>query len=287
MGASFVVTLREAFEATLLLGIVYTYLERLGGRHQFRWVTLGAVAGAVASVLLGVVVTVASGPLLDLGPDVVALVVIAAAILLLTWHGWWMQQHARAVKGDVERRIDEARASRRVWLVGMIAFTGVFREGAETVLFLWGVASQSTMAGSGPLVGATLGVASAAGLGWLVFRGGRRISLRRFFLVTSLVLLFVAAGLASTGIGKLEALGVVPESRIVWDSSALLDDEGVIGSFVGGLTGYRARPTLFELGGYVTYLLGAATLFFGRRAHPHSAPTGDERHAAPEEVVVS
>ena len=31
MGATFVVTLREAFEASLILGIVYSYLDRMGG----------------------------------------------------------------------------------------------------------------------------------------------------------------------------------------------------------------------------------------------------------------
>src|SRR5206468_3907120 len=65
------------------------------------------------------------------------------AVVVLTWHGYWMQQHARAVKGEVQRRIDEAQASHRLWIVGVLAFTGVFREGAETVLFLWGLMTQA------------------------------------------------------------------------------------------------------------------------------------------------
>src|SRR5207244_889543 len=138
MAATFVVTLREGFEAALLLGIVYACLDRFGARDHYRWVTLGGVLGLVASILMGIAVTLLSGPLLDLGPDLVGAAVIFAAVGLLTWHGWWMSRHAQALRGDVQRRVAEAEATRRLSVLGLIAFTGVFREGAETVLFLWG-----------------------------------------------------------------------------------------------------------------------------------------------------
>jgi len=112
MGATFVVTLREAFEASLILGIVYTYLEKIGARDSYRYVTWGGALGLMLSVGMGIGVGYLSGPLLDFGPDLVGLVVIFGAVALLTWHAWWMQQHARLVKSDVQHRIDEARASR-------------------------------------------------------------------------------------------------------------------------------------------------------------------------------
>ena len=139
MGATFIVTLREAFEAALVLGIIYSYLEKVGARDGVRYLTRGGLLGLLASVAMGIGVSYLSGPLLDIGPDLITLVVIFAAVGLLTWHAWWMQQHARLIKGQVQHRIDEARASNRLWVVGLIAFTSVFREGAETVLFLWGI----------------------------------------------------------------------------------------------------------------------------------------------------
>ena len=87
-------------------------------------------------------VTLLSGPLVDLGPDLIGAAVLFAASGTLTWHGWWMRQHARAVRGELEQRIDAAHARQQFWVVGVIAFTGVFREGAETVLFLWGLLTQ-------------------------------------------------------------------------------------------------------------------------------------------------
>ena len=265
MGATFVVTLREAFEAALLLGIVYTYLDKVGARDQSRYVTYGGILGAVASVLLGVALSVLSGPLLDLGPDVIGTAVVFVAVVVLTWHGWWMRRHARAIKGDVEHRLERAGAGHRVWIVATIAFVGVFREGAETVLFLWGLMTQTSVTGWGGVTGGVLGIATASVLGWAIFRGGRHVSLTRFFAVTSVLLLLVAAGLFSTGIGKLEAFGLLPSSATLWDTSRVLDDRGGVGGFLAGLVGYRARPSALEALAYAGYLLVAGGLVFGRR----------------------
>jgi high-affinity iron transporter len=267
MGAAFVITLREAFEAALVLGIVYTYLYKVGAGEGTRLVTLGAIAGAIASVLMGVAMTVLSGPLADIGPDVVAVIVMFGAAALLTWHGWWMSRHARAIRGTVERRIDEARSKGRLWILALIAFTGVFREGAETVLFLWGLVSQGGASGWTNLAGAVLGVTVAAMLGWLAFATGQYISIRRFFMATSILLLLVAAGLFSSGVGRLEGLGALPRSMEVWDTSGVLDDRSVVGSLLTGLVGYRARPSLFELASYALFIgFGAYAFFGGRRS---------------------
>jgi high-affinity iron transporter len=238
----------------------------VGARRQFRWVTLGGALGFAMSLGMGLAVAYLSGPLVDLGPDVIGAGVIFLAVGLLTWHAWWMQSHARAIRGEVEQRIDRACATQRLWIVGLIAFTGVFREGAETVLFLWGLMAESAgAAGRAGIVGGVAGVATAAALGWLVFRGGRHVSLSRFFLATTALILLLAAGLFSTGVGRLEGMGVLPMSRTVWDTSALLSDRSTVGSFLGGLVGYRARPSLLEALAYAAYVAAAGALIFAPR----------------------
>jgi high-affinity iron transporter len=279
MGATFVVTLREAFEAALLLGIVYTYLDKVGATNQYRFVTCGAALGAVASVLLGVALSVLSGPLLDLGPDAIGTAVVFVAVVVLTWHGWWMRQHARGIRGDVQRRLDEAGAGHRVWLVATIAFVGVFREGAETVLFLWGLMTQTSVTGWGGIAGGALGIGTAAVLGGAIFRGGRHVSLGHFFAATSVLLLLVAAGLFSTGVGKLAAFGLLPGTATLWDTSHVLDDRVGVGGFLAGLVGYRARPSVLEALAYASYLLVAGTLFFGRTASRDPSVRGTGAHA--------
>lgn len=265
MGATFVITLREAFEASLILGIVYTYLEKIGARDSYRYVTWGGVLGLMMSVGMGIGVGYLSGPLLDLGPDLLGVAVIFAAVVLLTWHARWMQQHARAIRGQLQQRVDEARSSQRLWLVGLIAFTGVFREGAETVLFLWGIMAQAASTdGWGSLLGGVTGVVTAAAVGWAIFHGGRHLSLSKFFSVTTVFIMLLAAGLFSTGVGRLQGLGFLPMGQALWDTSFILSDRTVLGSFLAGLVGYRARPSALEASAYVVYIVTAAVLLWGR-----------------------
>src|SRR5437879_955542 len=235
MGAAFVITLREAFEASLILGIVYAYLEKVGARDGFRFVTWGGTVGLLLSVAMGIAVGFLSGPLLDLGPDIITVVVSFAAVGLLTWHAWWMQQHARLIKGQVQYRIDEARAGNRLWVVGLIAFTGVFREGAETVLFLWGIMAQAEgAAGWSSVIGGVAGVAAAGAIGWAILPRGRPSSPSRFFTLPP------------------------PFTPLL----------------PAGLIGYRSQPTVPELCVYVGYLLVMSIVLFGRRT-PAGVPLTD------------
>jgi high-affinity iron transporter len=266
MGGTFVITLREGFEAALILGIVYTYLQKIGAERHYRYATRGGLLGVLASIALGIVVTALSGPLLDLGPDVIGLAVIFVAVIVLTWHGYWMRQHARAMTGDVQKKIDEAQAAHRMWIIGVIAFTGVFREGAETVLFLWGIMAQAEgVAGWTSVLGGVAGVAVAAAVGWAIFHGGRHISLSRFFAVTTAFIMLLAAGLLASGIGRLQGLGLLPLSEPVWNTSWLLSDKGMAGGFLSGLIGYRSQPTFPEICAYAAYVLVIGVLLFGRR----------------------
>jgi high-affinity iron transporter len=265
VGATFIVTLREAFEAALILGIVYSYLQKIGARDGFHYVTRGGALGLLASVGMGIGVDYLSGPLLDMGPDLITVTVVFAAVGLLTWHAWWMQQHARLITGQMHHRIEEARATNRLWVVGLIAFTAVFREGAETVLFLWGIVAQAGGGGWGSVLGGVAGVGCAAAIGWAIFHGGRRLSLSRFFGVTTAFIMLLAAGLFSTGVARLQGMGLLPLSEPLWSTSWLLSDRSVVGSFLSGLVGYRSQPTLVEACAYFGYVIAAGLLLFARR----------------------
>jgi high-affinity iron transporter len=272
--AAFLIIVREAFEAALLLGIVYAYLRQVGARAQARYVTWGAVLGVVASVGVGVAVSVLSGPLLDVGPDVVGIAVLFVSVVVLTWMLLWMRQHARGLRGEVHRQMEEALLTQRWWLVGVIAFTGVFREGAETVLYIWALLTQAGAGtGGASLVGGLLGLATAALLAWGVFHGGTAISLQHFFLVTSVLLLFVATGLLSTGVGRLQGLGVLPGSEPLWDTSFLLRDDRPAGAFLKGLIGYRTQPTGLEVAAYFGNLLIVGLMLFGNRLVTREQPS--------------
>lgn len=137
----------------------------------------------------------------------------------------------------------------------------VGREGAETVLFLYGVGlEQSGAALNGMLAGAATGFVLALLTAWLIQRGAHWLPQRVFFRASELVLLLLAAGLLVAGVERLINLEWLPPLlEPVWDSSALLDDGGTLGGIASAFAGYRSQPSLMALcawGGY--WLLVAA-----------------------------
>jgi high-affinity iron transporter len=167
-----------------------------------------------------------------------------------------MNRNARGIRGDLHARADRALARGRLAGLAAIAFVAVFREGVETVLFLWGVVVQRGSAlAVAPLVAAGLaGSALAVASAWLFFRGFAYLSLPTFFRVTGLLLLLVAAGLLTSGVNKLIALDYLPPLvPQVWNTAWLVRDGSLAGAVLGALMGYRSRPSLLEVLAFLAY----------------------------------
>jgi high-affinity iron transporter len=276
------ITWRETLEAALIVGILLTYLRRSRERRGVAYVW----AGTAAAVLVAVGVAAASGGAVTfLDPDAQELVqagILFLAVVVLSWMVLWMGRNAHGLRGDLHRKADRALAAGRLFGLAVIAFVAVFREGLETVLFLWGVVVQQ---GRGvtlvPLVGAGVGGALlAVATAWLFFRGFAFLSLPTFFRVTGVLLLLVAAGLLASAVNKLITLDwlppVVPQ---VWNTSWLVRDQSLVGAVLGALVGYRSRPSLLEVMAFVAYF--APMLWAFRRA------TGAPVTSAPQTAAPS
>lgn len=247
---------RESLEAALIVGILLTYLARGGHRTGLSFVCGGAVAGVGTAVA---VAAASNGVLARLDPDTQELAqagMLFLAVGVLTWMVLWMHRNARGLSGDLRRRADAALATGRLLGLATVAFTAVFHEGVETVLFLWGVVVQRGGATAIPLVTAgLLGAALAVATAWLFFSGFRFLRLQTFFRVTGALMLLVAAGLLSAGLNKLIALGYLPPLIAqVWNTSWLLRDDSVLGALLGAFVGYRSRPSLLEVLALALYL---------------------------------
>jgi len=251
------ITWRETLEAALIVGILLTYLHRSGQPEGVRWVWLGAASAVLAAVACAVL---SDGALALLDPDAQELLqaaILFLAVGVLSWMVLWMNRHASDIRGDLQRKADRALAGGRLAGLATVAFVAVFREGVETVLFLWGVT-----AGAGgavrivPFVASGLaGSALAVGTAWLFFRGFAFLDLRTFFRVTGVLLLLVAAGLLTAGVNKLIALDYLPPLvPQVWNSSWLVRDGSVLGAVLSALVGYRSRPSLLEVLAFALYV---------------------------------
>jgi len=247
---------RESLEAALIVGILLTYLGRSGQRAGARYVWGGSLAALLAA---SVCAAASSGLVAGLDGDTQELVqvgVLLVAVAVLTWMVVWMHRHARALRGELERKADAALAKGRLIGLATIAFAAVFREAVETVLFLWGIGARHAGMSALLVLAGAGGALLAAGTAWLFFSGFRFLRLPTFFRVTGVLLVLVAAGLLSSAVNKLIGLGYLsPLMPQVWNSSWLVRDDSLVGRTLSALMGYRSRPSLLEVLAYAVYFL--------------------------------
>jgi len=91
--------------------------------------------------------------------------------------------------------------------LALISFLAVFREGAETSLFYIGIAPA--IATRDLALGIGLGTVALVAIGVVMLVFGLRIPLRPFFLVSSLLLYYLAFKFIGTGIHALQVSGVL------------------------------------------------------------------------------
>ena len=247
---------RESLEAALIVGVLLTYLARSGQRSGIPYVWAGSLLAVLAALACGVASNDAASHLDADLQELVQAGILFLAVAVLTWMVLWMHRNAAGLGGDLRRKADQALATGRLVGVATIAFVAVFREGLETVLFLWGVLVQRADLTALPFVAAGLGGAALAiATAWLFFRGFRFLSLRRFFRVTGVLLLLVAAGLLVSGVNKLIGLGYLsPIVSQVWSTAWLVRDDSPLGAFLAALVGYRSRRSLAEVLAFVPYV---------------------------------
>ena len=210
MGAGLVM-LREGFEASLIVGILLAFLSRTGRRDGFAAIWAGAGIAAAISVAVGALLFAIGAELEGTAEATFEGAAMLLAAGLLTWMIFWMRKQSRGLKRELESQVEHALATGSAFALGLVAFVSVLREGIETALFLFG-----TVEGSNRLVASTsaaVGLAAAVGLGYLFYRGSSRLDLRRFFTVTSVLLLLFAGWLLARGLEELAEGGVIPENE--------------------------------------------------------------------------
>jgi high-affinity iron transporter len=190
MLGSLFVTLREGFEAALVIGIVLAYLRKTGAGDRARHVWYGVAAAIAASILMGAVIFASAGELEGRSEQLYEGVAMLLAASVLTWMIFWMQRQARTLGQALRDRVSQALVLGGTALF-WVSFVAVAREGIETALFMYAATNESSPAAT--LVGGTVGLVIAIALGVAVYRGGVRLNMRAFFQVTSLILLVFAA----------------------------------------------------------------------------------------------
>ncbi|MBI4308034.1 MAG: FTR1 family protein [Chloroflexi bacterium] len=271
MGPSLVITVREGLEASLIIGILCAYLLRTGRKSLLRYLWYGVGAALAASLGVAAAALLLLGGLSGAVEEVVEGIVGLAAVGVLSYVILWMGQRSRSLKQEMERQVESAVRPGSGMGLAALAFAAVFREGAETVLYLAAAGRASPPAGIA--AGAALGGGLAVTLGYMVYRGSRWVNLRLFFTITTAVLVVFGAGMVSQATRAFQAAGVFPGTIAAWDMSALLSETSLVGSFLVSLVGYSASPSVLQLIIGAAYLAVMGYLLLGRSSADPQADT--------------
>lgn len=260
----FLIMLREGVEAALIVGIVAGYLQQTGRGAAMHLVWLGVAAAVLLSLTFGIALELMSGELPQKWQELFEAGVGLFAVVVLTAMVFWMRRAARSIKAELHDSIDHALADggRRSLALVALAFFAVAREGLESVLFLLAAFQQRDEVGIEALAGAVLGLAVAVAIGVVIYRGGRRLNLARFFRWTGVLILLVAAGLLAGSVRSLHEAGLWNGLQaIAFNLSTALPKDGVLGTLLSGLFGYHDAPAIGEVLAYFVFLIPALVLF--------------------------
>ena len=267
MFATALIVFRETLEAALFVGIVAAATRGLAGRTK--WLAGGVCAGILGALALASGADGISAMADGIGQDLVNVGILSVALVMLAWHCIWVSTHGKEMSQDARRLGSSVREGTRTPRTLMVVVAlAVLREGAETVLFVAGLATGAPGSSYSMLVGASLGVLSGVGLGLMIYFGLSRVKPNNLFAVTNVLILLLAAAIASQLARALAQSGLVNLwSGTLWDTSGVLQTNSPVGILLHALVGYDARPSGLQLAFYLSALLiiGLATRQVQRR----------------------
>ena len=258
MVGALIIVLREAIEAGLIIGIVLAATRGIPLRT--RYIASGICGELLGAALVAGFAGALSSSLAGTGQEVFNAAVLGLAVIMLAWHNVWMARHGRQMSEQMRRLgSDVVSGSRSLAALGLVVGLAVLREGSEVVLFLYGIVISSGELRMSLLLGGVLGLLLGAGISALAYGGLAIIPPRHLFKVTSVLIAFMAAGMAAQSVAFLEQADIATVlGGIVWNSSSVIGDNSMAGRVLHTLLGYTGKPTQLQL---LVYLATLGTIF--------------------------
>jgi high-affinity iron transporter len=197
--------------------------------------------------------------------------ILGVAVVMLAWHNIWMSVHGRELAANANRVGADIRSgAKELSVLLVVVAIAVLREGSETVLFLYGVAISGHESSLPMIAGGAIGLAGGVAVGWLLFKGLLRIPLRWFFSATSLLVLLLAAGMASQAARFLIQADKLPSlAAPLWDTSWIVSNSSLFGKALQGMIGYDAQPSGMQMTFFFAVLVAIlAGMAWARRRTP-------------------
>lgn len=274
MLGSAVIVFREVLEAALIIGLIMAVTRGVASRT--RLVMTGIAAGVSGALLLALLSEWIAPLAQGVGQEILNAAILSAAVVMLSWHLVWMKQHAAALTHQIKQlrgRIDSGESSSTI--IAIIIGLAILREGSEVVLFMYGLSAAGSDAG-GLMAGGALGLAAGILVGVVLYFGLARVPLKPLFRFSGWLILLLTAGLAAQASGYLVQANILPALGYqIWDTSAILSEQGLIGQLLHIVIGYVAQPMGIQVVTYavtIVTLLSLMALAAGARPRPDAEP---------------
>lgn len=281
---TFVIGLREGVEASLIVGIVAAFLQQQGRRDALRAMWAGVIAAVLLCSAIAVGLQVLDRELPQRQQEGLETIVATVAVGMVTFMIVWMRRHARDLPGQLRASAASALADGSAWALVAMAFFAVLREGFETAVFILAAINASGEAALA-FLGAALGILAACALGYGLYRGAVRIDLARFFRLTGLVLVLVAAGLVSNALHSASEVGwITVGQQTAIDLTWLIEPDSLQSALLTNVLGLQPEPTVLEMAGWLLYAVPMTIYVLWpqrRRPVPRSAEVTDRAPATP------
>jgi high-affinity iron transporter len=242
-----IIVFREVIEAGLIVGIVLAVTQGVRGSRAI--IAAGVTAGVVAAILVAAFAGAIASALEGVGQELFNASILIIAVVMLIWHNVWMASHGRELAAEVRRVGDAVRTgARSILALGVVCAVAVTREGSEVALFMYGLAASAGSTTSDLVIGSALGLLAGVAATAVTYLGLVAIPQRRLFAVTTLLISFLAAGLAAQAALFLQQAGVVTMLQgTAWDTSAILSDTSLFGRVLHTLIGYSDQPSVLQV----------------------------------------
>jgi high-affinity iron transporter len=262
MFATAVIVFREVLEAALIIGILAAATRSIA--YSKRWLAGGVLVGLLGSAVVATFTDVIGSWASGIGQEIFNAIVLGIAVLMLAWHNIWMSSHGAALAASaksVGKNIRDGNSECSVLFI--IVGLAVLREGSETVLFLYGIAASNVNGQSSMMLGGLIGMLAGIALGYTVYAGLARVPMRWFFTATGILVLLLAAGMASQAAHFLIQADLLPSlAAPLWDTSVALPETSLLGMLLHSLVGYDSRPAGMQI---VFYLAVLITIYSGMK----------------------
>jgi high-affinity iron transporter len=256
-----IVVFREILEVALIIGILTAATKEISGR--MKWIIGGLCLGIATSTLLAFFTDSISDSLNGSGQEFFNGLILLAAALMISWTVLWMQKHSKSLSGELKRLSNSVREGKKpLYILMVVVFISVLREGTEIVLFTYSYYISGIDLGH-ILLGLATGIMLGITVGCALYFGMLKAFGKYFFMVTTWLLVFVASGIASSGIGFWINAGIVPAlGDPIFDVSGILSQQSLFGKFLHIFFGYIDQPAGTQL---IAYFATLGALILGLR----------------------